>query len=224
MDPTEILGDLLGGKGGGIFRDIFGGGQAEPAPRRESPAPTESDISRQAKELEDMIGIRRSSPGRSVPGRPAESVSRPGLERDSSPQWDAPVPGRIPRPLPDAGREERQDSEATVLLRAMILAAKADGRLTTEEQRALISRMGDSSKEAIQFLETELQRETGVRDFAWSVPIGMEARVYMISLSAISGNSPREIAWLDELAHALRIPREVREHLHRRLGLDSFDR
>lgn len=102
-----------------------------------------------------------------------------------------------------------------------ILGGKGDGRLTREEQQAMIECMGGASPEALRFLQDELNRETNVRDFtwSWSVPLGMEAKVDMISLSTATENCPEETAFLDELAHGLRLPRDVRSHLHRRLGL-----
>lgn len=60
MNAADILGDLLGGKGGGIFKDIFGGAGTPAPPSRErkvAPPPSQSDIAAQARELEDMISL-----------------------------------------------------------------------------------------------------------------------------------------------------------------------
>jgi hypothetical protein len=219
MNAADILGELLGGKGGGLFKDIFGGaGGAAPSPAREvAPPPSRGDIASQAKELEDMIGVGRGgAPSRQAPpSRPQAPANDP---------WQTPQPTRVPPPIPEAPPDDpvRQDSEAIVLIRAMIHAAKADGKLSPEEQMALIERMGGASPEVIRFLQNELNRPTDVREFAWSVPLGMEGKVYMISLTAITVDSEAEASYLDELAHGLRLPREVRDHLHRRLGLPSL--
>ena len=221
MNAADILGELLGGKSGGIFKDIFGQAAGGPPAGRTqaAPPPSPADIAGQAKELEDMIGVGRGGP--SSPSRRSAAPDTPPAD-----PWESPVPGRIPPPLPEAPQEDpgRQDREASVLIRAMIHAAKADGRLTPEEQRALIDRMGGSSPDVIRFLQTELNRPADVREFAWSVPLGMEAKVYMISLSAITVDSREEATYLDELAHGLRLPREVRNHLHQRLGFPPLGR
>lgn len=228
MNAADILGDLLGGKGGGIFKDIFGGagGAGAPAPpTRERkvappPPPSQGDIAAQARELEDMIGVGRG--GVAAP-RPAPA---PRPQAPATNPWETPKPTRVPPPLPDAPPDDplRQDSEATVLIRAMIHAAKADGKLSPEEQKALIERMGGASPEVIRFLQNELNRETDVREFAWSVPLGMEGKVYMISLTAITLDTQAESSYLDELAHGLRLPLEIRNHLHQRLGLPVLAR
>jgi uncharacterized membrane protein YebE (DUF533 family) len=57
-----------------------------------------------------------------------------------------------------------------------------------------------------------------VRDFAWSVPFGMEYKVYAISLAAIDLDTTSESAYLEQLAHGLRLSREVRPRIHQRYG------
>ncbi len=229
MNPTDILTEILrGGLGGGrpspgggkpspgggdIFRDIFGGGRS--AGRRDPipPPPTEQDVARQARELEDLLGVgseRRGAPSDATPEAP--------------PKWSAPAPGTVPPPLPPSGDRgqppgpARQDAEAQVLIRAMIHAAKADGRLNRDERDAILKQLGGASREAVEFLRRELDTMTDVRDFAWSVPLGMEYKVYTISLSAIDLDSKAESDYLRQLAHGLRLPAEVCAHIHQRYG------
>lgn len=61
-----------------------------------------------------------------------------------------------------------------------------------------------------------------VREFAWSVPIGMEQQVYTMSLIAIDLDTSREASYFIDLAHGLRIPANVREEIHQRLGAPSI--
>ena len=103
----------------------------------------------------------------------------------------------------------------------MVNAAKADGSLTPEEQRAITDHIGEISPDAVRFLEREFQRPLDVRAFADSVPVGLEYKVYMISLSAIELDSKAESEYLDELARRLRLPAEVRAGIHRRFGLPA---
>lgn len=239
MNATDILGEILGGgKGGGIFKDIFGKSAPATPARKEDSSASADEIARQARELEGMIGLGR--PGGSSPAsRPAEAPSRdqqpaPTTRWDQpapantrwdqpaeAPRWDAPVPSRGPAPERGPAESGSPDSEALVLIQAMVNAAKADGRLTPGEQRAITDHIGEVSPEAVRFLEREFQRPLDVRAFAWSVPIGMEYKVYMISLSAIELDSKAESEYLDELARGLRLPREVRANIHQRFGLPA---
>ncbi len=77
------------------------------------------------------------------------------------------------------------------------------------------------SREAIQFLREEFSRPLDVHEFASSVPLGMEQQVYTMSLIAIDLDTGREAKYLLELARSLRIPDEVREQIHQRLGAPS---
>ncbi len=111
-----------------------------------------------------------------------------------------------------------KDERALVLVRAMVNAAKSDGQIDQSEQQSILERLGDTSREAIEFLRQEFAKPLDVREFAWSVPIGMEQQVYTLSLIAIDLDTSREASYLLELAHGLRIPDEVREQIHQRLG------
>jgi hypothetical protein len=218
MNATDVLTKILrGGRGGkpsssgegGIFKDISEGSKV-------SPPPSSGDIERQARELEDMLGVGRSelSP---QPTSDVGSPARPGTD------WGRTIPApstKTPVPLPEASSNDpaRQDAEAQVLIRAMINAAKADGRLTPEEQNAILERLGGASREAIAFLRRELDASLDVRDFAWSVPLGMEYKVYAVSLAAIDLDTKSESTYLEQLAHGLRLPRDVRAHIHQRYG------
>jgi hypothetical protein len=232
MNATEILTDILlggrgggaskpsssGGQGGGIFKDIFGSATK----RTSSPPPgAPSDIERQARELEDMLGLGRdrSSP---QPSRTGTSSGGGTPSRSGTP-WGRtipPVSSETPAPLPESSSNDpvRQDAEAQVLIRAMIHAAKADGRLTAEEQSAILERLGGASREAIAFLQRELNSSVDVRDFAWTVPLGLEYKVYAVSLAAIDLDTKAESTYLEQLAHGLRLPLEVRAHIHQRYG------
>ena len=50
----------------------------------------------------------------------------------------------------------------------------------------------------------------------------MEQQVYTMSLIAIDLDTNREARYLTQLADALRIPADVREQIHQRLGAPSM--
>jgi Protein of unknown function (DUF533) len=229
MDPIEILGSLLGQKAGGsgtgadILKDIFNGltrgespAQSEPAPASRAPtsrAPATNDIDQQARELEDMLNVARNrSTGQptpqarpqqppAAPRQPAEAPARPGSRLDAPQDDDV----------------ARQNEQATVLVRAMVNAAKCDGQISQAEQQAIINQLDNPSPAAIQFLRDEFAKPLDVREFAWSVPVGMEQQVYTMSLIAIDVDSDREERYLRELSRGLRLAPEVCEQIKERL-------
>ena len=104
-----------------------------------------------------------------------------------------------------------------ILVRAMVKAAKCDGQISQAEQQKILNQLESPSPEAIQFLREEFAKPLDVREFAWSVPVGMEQQVYTMSLIAIDVDSDREERYLRELAHGLRLAPEVCEQIKGRL-------
>jgi len=99
----------------------------------------------------------------------------------------------------------------------MINAAKADGKLDNQEQQAILSRV-PNDQETINFLRQEFARPLDVREFAWSVPLGMEVQVYTMSLASIQVDTRAEAQYLQELAHALRLDPDLCNQIHARYG------
>ncbi|HBE66503.1 MAG TPA: hypothetical protein DDW52_00005 [Planctomycetaceae bacterium] len=235
MDPMDILGGLLGGGtksasggssgglGGKILKDLLGGGRSRSKPSSGG-APAAPDrrrssgtLEQQADELEDLLGVATGGSARS--GMPAPPTS--SAPRRQPPNFDdvgsryrsgSRAPNRQPQP------EVSRNDEVLVLVRAMINSAKADGRITDDEQRAILSRVADRSPATVQFLQEEFKRPVDVREFAWSVPLGLEEKVYMLSLAAIDFDSNHEASYLADLAHGLRIQPEEVAAIHRQLG------
>jgi uncharacterized membrane protein YebE (DUF533 family) len=118
----------------------------------------------------------------------------------------------------DIGEVPSDSERALVLVRAVLNAAKSDGQLDRAEQQSILEHLGDASRETIQFLRDEFAKPLNVGEFARSVPIGMEQQVYTLSLIAIDLDTRREADYLTQLANALRIPKEIREQIHERLG------
>jgi hypothetical protein len=236
MDAIDILGSILGGgapggqgrtggSGGNILRDILEAGRrASSQSQRGTPGtpgspPSSTDISRDAKELEDLLGVAKErGTTASPPAPPASAPGFPDLSRTSPPRR----PRQLERPTVEDYdyRQDtpRQNEEAILLIRAMVNAAKVDGRVTREEQHAILQQIEGNSRQAADFLRAEFDRPLDVRDFAWSVPPGMEQKVYTLSLAAIDLDNQAEAEYLRDLAHGLRIPAAVRDEIHRRTG------
>lgn len=210
----------------------------DPATRRSgrtaSAAPREDDLDGMARELEDFLGVGRNRgagaapqqsppPPRhqqpSVPPPPPPRESRVPTNQQAETPFSRPAPPSVPGwpptpPSPQPPANER----GQILIRAMVNAAKSDGRITPDEQQKILGQLGNAPGEAVQFLRDELDRPLDVRQFAWSVPIGMEQEVYAMSLLAMTVDSRAEAEYLDQLAHGLRLPAEVRTELDARFG------
>ena len=212
MDMIDILGGILGekagksGRGSDVLKDIFGRSS-----RRSSPSkiPTEEQIEKQARELEDMLSVAKDRHDR---------YQAPSNERrEAAPREPA------PREPSSSGSSSKESGErALILIRAMVNAAKADGQIDNDEQQKIISRLSDRSRETIDFLRQEFARPVNVGEFARSVPLGMEQQVYMLSLITMDLNTAGEAQYLTELSDALRISPEVRNQIHERVGAPSI--
>jgi hypothetical protein len=209
MDPFEILGSILGQKAGGsgagadILKDIFLGGARRQAPSRSEPAPTshestDDNIERQARDLEDLLNVAKD-----------RSSARTTPQSQQQPQWG--------QPSSADDDVSRQNEQALILVRAMVQAAKCDGEISQAEQQSILNRLENPSRETVQFLREEFAKPLDVREFAWSVPVGMEQQVYTMSLIAIDVDSDREDRYLRELAHGLRLSPEVCDQIKERL-------
>jgi uncharacterized membrane protein YebE (DUF533 family) len=139
-----------------------------------------------------------------------------------------PLPQKQPRqpttppPGPQDDAEELQNRQAMALVQAMVNAAKCDGQISQAEQENILSRLNNPSPEALQFLREEFARPLDVREFAWSVPVGMEQQVYSMSLIAVDVDSAAEEGYLRDLAHGLRLTPEVCEQIKERVTGSAY--
>lgn len=115
-----------------------------------------------------------------------------------------------------------QEAAAGLMLRAMIQAAKADGRVDAREQEKLLGHLGDVSAEERRFVEAELRAPVDVRGLARQVPGGLEAQVYTMSVMGIDLDNRKEAEYLHDLATALGIDRQQVNHIHARLGVPAL--
>lgn len=248
MDAIDILGGLLGGgskgqSGGGLGGKILGellkgatgGGRAPqpapaPQPSRGRPTSTASrpiDIESEARSLEEMLGVATGS-SRTNRTAPEPSSYRPAPEPHYQPQrpqqqrpQQQPAPGYPTQSNPTSNPSMTTDDEAIVLIRALINAAKADGRVDANEQQAILSQVPNDTQ-TINFLKQEFAQPLDVREFAWSVPLGMEVKVYTMSLAGMQLDSNSEARYLQELAHGLRMDPDLCRQIHAKYGLGDI--
>ncbi|WP_127142616.1 tellurite resistance TerB family protein [Pelagibacterium montanilacus] len=137
---------------------------------------------------------------------------------DQSANVETPPPGPF---MPAPENESEQESLGKALVRAMIAAAKADGRIDADEKEKIFARLEgmDLSPQDKAFVFDEL-----------SSPLDMEAvvraadtpehaaEIYAASLVAIEGASPGERAYLAALSHRLSLPADLVTSIHETAG------
>lgn len=119
---------------------------------------------------------------------------------------------------PEVAPTPEQNAVAGLMLRAMIQAAKADGRIDEGERQRLTEHLGDLDEEERQFIREQMAAPVDVASLAAEVPSGLEAQVYLMSLLAINFDSPEEARYLDGLAQALRIGQGQINRIHDEVG------
>ena len=239
MDAIEILGGLLrnktlaSGVGKSILRDILGG---SPEPRRDNtaddgglltggrarrePPPLSGDLPRAGgggtRDPLDMIRHaiarhERRTGERISPDTRATNAPRPASHRrDVAEQLD-------PGPCPT-------HDEASILIRAMIMAAKADNRVDRQEYEAISQQLGPASEQDIAFVRSEFDRQMSVEEFARSVPEGLREQAYVVSLAAIELDDNTEARYLHALAHELGLSHQWCNAIHARVGAPQLYR
>ena len=116
------------------------------------------------------------------------------------------------------------DQEATVLIRAMINAAKSDGAVDPDEQRQILGQLGELGSEELEFVRQELARPLDFDGFLREIPAGLEAQVYLMSLLAIKLDSDAEVNYLDRLARATGLSPEAVNQIHGQVGVPALYR
>lgn len=165
--------------------------------------------------LGGLLGGLAGGMGAAASGRPgANDASFGDVLNSAFPQTDQPEI----QPTPE------QEIAAGLMLRAMIQAAKADGKLDDAEKAKLLERLGDVSDEEKAFIQEELRAPVDVDALARQTPEGLEPQLYAMSVMAIDLDSPEEAQYLHELAGALSLgPQEV-NHIHAELGVPAIYR
>ncbi|WP_126979655.1 DUF533 domain-containing protein [Frigidibacter oleivorans] len=118
----------------------------------------------------------------------------------------------------DVEASAEEEAVAALLLRAMIQAAKADGRIDPEERRRILAEMDEATPAEMDYLLTQMDAPADVAALARDVPEGLEPEVYAAALMAIDVDHPEETAFLARLAELLRLRRAEVEAIHREAG------
>ena len=123
---------------------------------------------------------------------------------------------------PEFAPNQQQEAAAALMLRAMIQAAKSDGKFDQGERDKLLENLGDVSAEERRFVNEEMERPVDVQQLARQVPRGLEQQVYLMSVMGIDLDSRAEAEYLHNLATELGIGREEVNALHDHLGVPQI--
>ena len=93
---------------------------------------------------------------------------------------------------PEIPPTPQQEVAAGLMLRAMIQAAKSDGKIDDSEREKLLGKLGDISPQERDFVNAELAAPIDVKGLARQVPNGMEAQVYAMSIMGIDLDKDRK--------------------------------
>lgn len=113
-----------------------------------------------------------------------------------------------------SGPEAEDHSHA--ILRALIAAAKADGRIDEQEQQLIYAEIKRHTSDAQlqQWLDEEVSKPLDAAEVAQSAKDpAMAAEMYLASVMLVGDQQGAERAYLDELAAALRLDPTLQVHL-----------
>lgn len=124
--------------------------------------------------------------------------------------------------LPMGVDSAQATDQATLIIRAMINAAKSDGSIDKAEQDKVIGKLGDVSQAEADFVRAEFRAPLDVDGFVRSIPRGMEQQIYAVSLMAIDLDHNKEAHYLDSLAKGLGIRHDLANQIHEQLGAPAI--
>jgi len=127
------------------------------------------------------------------------------------------VLGALAGGQPAQAQQSEQD-EATLLVRAMVNAAKADGQVDKSEVQNIVSRLGDVDRAEAEFLQRELEAPLDLQGFIRDVPRGQAQQVYAFSLMGMRLDTQQEAQYLGAVAQGLNLDPNVCNQIHAKLG------
>lgn len=114
--------------------------------------------------------------------------------------------------------QPQEQDQATLLVRAMCNAAKADGQIDKSEVKNIVDRLGEVDQAEAEFLQQELQAPLDVAGFVRSVPSDLAQQVYAFSLMGMRLDTQQEAQYLGAVAQGLRLDPNECNQIHAKLG------
>jgi uncharacterized membrane protein YebE (DUF533 family) len=218
--PSPQPGSLPGGLGG-LLEQLAGGTAGGTASR--------AGTSAGAGGLDDLLGSLASGGGLGgllggLAGAAGGAAAAPGR---AAPEPNAGFGDLLNQSLrnygePDVPPAPQQEAAAALLLRAMIQAAKSDGKVDAAERAKLLDGLKEATQAEVDFVKAELAAPVDIEGLARQVPKGLEAQVYTMSVMAITLDNKTEAQYLHELATALRLAPAQVNGIHTQLGVPTL--
>ena len=233
MDLNRVLGALLGGavqpqrkrrSSTGGAASLLGGRSAEARAARAIGALAAGAIGAwMERSAQPQPAPAAPQPVRRAPATtpdvagPARRIPQTGSATGASP-WAQPRPAA---PVPEPTGPEAEEAEALLMVRAMIAAAKADGRVDAAERAAIATQLDAAglSAEERDFVLADFDRPLSPEALAKEARDPMlRARLYAAAFAGAGDITPPERAWLDALAQALKLDKAAAAAIEERLS------
>lgn len=117
---------------------------------------------------------------------------------------------------------DQADDEATLLIRAMVNAAKADGQVDQEEIDNIVGRLGEVDEQEAAFLKAELQAPLDVDGYCRSVPEELSEQAYAFSVMGMRLDTQQEAQYLGTMAQCLKLSPDTCNEIHEQLGVPAI--
>ncbi|NBK42144.1 tellurite resistance TerB family protein [Pseudomonas soli] len=174
--------------------------------------------------LGGLLGGAGSNTGGSTQGRSAGGVNYAALASlgmmafkayQSWQRSQAAAPQQAVRTVDQLSGPEAED-HSHAILRALIAAAKADGRIDPQEEQLIYAEIKrqTSDPQLQQWLDEEVSKPLDAAEVAKSArDPAMAAEMYLASVMLVDDQQEAERAYLDELAGALQLDPALQVHL-----------
>lgn len=113
---------------------------------------------------------------------------------------------------------QASEENAKLMIRAMIMSAKADGEIDATERKKILDSLNDASDEEVAFVAEQLDAPVDPMALAQDAGTNASAQVYSASLMAISVDTDAERAYLKNLATGLQLSDEKVAEIHETMG------
>lgn len=123
---------------------------------------------------------------------------------------------------PEVAPTPEQNAMAGLLLRAMIQAAKSDGKIDDAEKQRLLAEVGELDDAERAFIREEMTKPVDAETLARDTPQGMGPQVYLMSLMAIDFDNEAEARYLHSLAEALGLDQAQVNEIHGQVGVQNL--
>lgn len=119
---------------------------------------------------------------------------------------------------PTEAPNPHQEIAAALMLKAMVQAAKSDGKLDKAEKLKLMQSLGNADAGELGVVNELLSQPVDVEALVNAVPRGLEEQVYLMSLMAIDLDSQNEAQYLHSLAQGLGLDQNSVNQIHDQAG------